>query len=158
MILHYKSNIFFWGSFYLFSKWPSSTRAENSRHVFLQNIVRYPLYPSLVVFLSSVRFLLNVHRVRFVFRMRNASPYANPFFQPRKKCWRAGTTSAKRWVNMNEFLRNSPYVNKKKGVVDKNPLRCYIKFILQILKVLLTKPYKRLWKKNQTRFGGSFFT
>ena len=49
---------------------------------------------------------------------------------------------------MNEFLRNSPYVNKNKGVVDKDPLRCYIKFILQILKVLLTKPYKRLWKKK----------
>ena len=59
---------------------------------------------------------------------------------------------------MNEFLRNSPYVNKNKGVVDKDPLRYYIKFILQIFKVLLTKPYKRLWKKNQTRFGDSFFT
>ena len=46
-----------------------------------------------------------------------------------------------------------PVCQQKRGVVDKDPLRCYIKLIPQILKVFLTKPYKRLWKnKNQTRF------
>ena len=49
--------------------------------------------------------------------------------------------------NINKFLHSCPYVNKKREVVDKDLLRCYIKFIPQILKVLLTKPYKRLWKK-----------
>ena len=67
-------------------KWPFSTGADNPRPVFLQNFVRYPLSPSLVVFFSSERFLLNVERVA-------------------KKCLQTGTISAKRWVNMNEFLR-----------------------------------------------------
>ena len=46
--------------------------------------------------------------------------------------------------NINKFLHSCPYVNKKREVVDKDLLRCYIKFIPQILKILLTKPYKRL--------------
>ena len=52
--------------------------------------------PSLVVFLSSVRFLINVKRVEFVFRMCNAFPFANPFFTPRKECLRAGATPVRR--------------------------------------------------------------
>ena len=115
-------------------------------------------FPSLVVFLSNVRYLLNVERVGFVFRMRNASTSANPFFTPRKNCLRAGTTSARRWVNMNEFLRSCTYVNKNRSVVDKDPLRCYIKIFPQILKVVITKPYKRLRKKIKPNFNGSFYT
>ena len=79
-----KGNIFF-RTMFPFFKWPFSTGADNSRCVFLQNFVRFPLSPSSVVFLSSVRFLLRVERVRFVFRMGNAPPsYVNLFFTPRK--------------------------------------------------------------------------
>ena len=148
-----KGNIFLCVMFPLFFKWPFSTGADNSRHVFLQNFVRFPLSPSLVVFLSSVRFLLSLERVRFVFRMGNASPYANHFFTPRQRCLRAGTIPAKRWVT-----HSCPYVNKKREVVDKDLLRCYIKFIPRILKVLLTKPYKRLWKRIKPDSSGSFYT
>ena len=142
-----KGNIFFCVMDPFF-KWPFSTGADNSRHVFLQNFVRFPLSPSLVVFLSSVRFLLSVERVRFVFRMGNASPYANHFFTPRKMCLRAGTIPARRWVILTNFSTVARMSTKKREVVDKDLLRCYIKFIPRILKVLLTKPYKRLWKKK----------
>ena len=60
---------------------------------------------------------------------------------------RAGATPARRWVNMNEFLRSCTYVNKNRGVVGKDPLWCYIKIFPQILKVVITNPYKRLRKK-----------
>ena len=142
-----KGNIFFCLMFPLFFKWPFSTGADNSRHVFLQNFVRFPLSPSLVVFLSSVRFLLSVERVRFVFRMGNASPYSNPFFTPRKMCLRAGTIPARLWVILTNFSTVARMSTKKRWVVDKDLLRCYIKFIPSILKVLknLTKGFE---KKN----------
>ena len=43
-------------------------------------------------------------------------------------------------------------------MVGNDLLRCYIKIIPQILKVLLTKPYKRLFKKIKPDFSGSFYT
>ena len=43
-------------------------------------------------------------------------------------------------------------------MVGNDLLRCYIKIIPQILKVLLTKPYKRLLKKIKPDFSGSFYT
>ena len=44
-------------------------------------------------------------------------------------------------------------------MVGNDLLRCYIKIIPQILKVLLTKPYKRLLKKKiKPDFSGSFYT
>ena len=146
-----KGNIFFCVMDPFF-KWPFSTRADNSRHVLFKNFVRFPLSHSSVVFLSFVRFLLSVECVRFVFSMGNASLYANPLFTPRKMCLQAGTPSCQVLSNINKFFHSCPYLNKKRGVVDKDLLRCYIKFIPQILKVLLTKPYKRLWKKIKTRF------
>ena len=141
-----KGNIFFCVMDPFF-KWPFSTGADNSRHVFLQNFVGFPLSPSLVVFLSSVRFLLSAERVWFVFRMGNASPHAKPFFTPRKMCLRAGTIPARLWIILTNFSTVARMPTKKRGVVDKDLLRCYIKFIPQILKILLTKPHKRLWKK-----------
>ena len=152
-----KGNIFFCVMDPFF-KWPFSTGADNSRNVFLQNFVRFPRSPSLVVFLSSVRFLLSVERVRFVFRMGNASPYSNPFFTPRKMCLRAGTIPARLWIILTNFSTVARMSTKKRGVVDKDLLRCYIKFIPQILKILLTKPYKRLWKKIKPDSSGSFYT
>ena len=57
-----------------------------------------------------------------------------------------------------EFLRSCTFVNKNRSVVDKDPLRCYIKIFPQILKVVITKPYKRLRKKIKPNFNGSFYT
>ena len=54
----------------------------------------YPYFSR--IFLGSVRLLLNVERVGFVFRMGNASLFANPFFTPRKKCLRASTIPTRR--------------------------------------------------------------
>ena len=42
-------------------------------------------------------------------------------------------------------------------MVGNDLLRCYIKIIPQILKVLLNKPYKRLLKKIKPDFSGSFY-
>ena len=63
-------------------------------------------------------------------------------------------------THINESLRSYPYIDKNRGVVDKDPFRCYIKFILQIWKVfLITKPYKRLENTIiKTDFSGLFNT
>ena len=109
-----KGNIFLCVMFPLFFKWPFSTGADNSRHVFLQNFVRFPLSPSLVVFLSSVRFLFIKCGARQIcFRMGNASPYLNPLFTPRKMCLRAGTIPARRWVILTNFSTVARMSTKK---------------------------------------------
>ena len=97
--------------FLSFCKAGSDTGADNFRNVFLQNFVRYPLSPLLVVFLSSVRFFFNVECFGFIFRMRNASPFANPILTPLKMCLRAGTTPYKRLENTNIKLDFSGLFN-----------------------------------------------
>ena len=152
-----KGNNFFCVLSSLFFKRPFSAGADNSSHAFLQTSSGI-LFPFFNRIFKLWTFFCQMWNVAFVFRMRIASPFANPFSTPRKKCLRAGATPARRWVNMNEFLRGCPYVNKNRGVVDKAPLRCYIKYIPQILKVLSRKPYKRLWKIIKLDFSGSFYT
>ena len=139
-----KGNIYFCVLFLLFFKWALSTRADNCR---LSPELRqvYSIL-SLVVFLSFVRFLLNVERVRFVFRMRNASPlsHVKSVHGPARLLPSVELI----WAN---FSAVAPMLTKIEAWLTRNPLKCGIKIIPQILKVLLTKPYKRLWK-NQTRF------
>ena len=117
-------------------------------------------FPSFSRIFKLCTIFLNVKCFGFIFRMRNASPFANPILTPLKKCLRAGTTPARRWVSINESLRSYPYIDKNRGVVDKDPFRCYIKFILEIWKVfLITKPYKRLENtKIKPDFSGLFNT
>ena len=71
--------------------------------------------PFLVVFLSSVRLLLNVERVGFVFRKGNASLFANLFFKTRKKCLRASTIPTRRWVILTNFSVVARMSTKKGG-------------------------------------------
>ena len=60
-------------------------------------------------------FSLNVERVGFVLRLlQNASPLANPFLIPLVKSVDGPAIEC----SMNDFLRNCPYVNKERGVVE----------------------------------------
>ena len=123
--------------FFCFFKWALSTRADDCRLRQVYSIL------SLVVFLSFMRFLLNVERVRFVFRMRNASPLSQVKSVHGPARLLSGVELI--WAN---FSAVAPMLTKIEAWLTRNPLKCCIKIIPQILKVLLTKPYKRLWKKS----------
>ena len=56
-----------------------------------------------------------MERVGFVLRLlQNASPFANPFLIPLVKSVDGPAIEC----SMNDFLRNYPYVNKERGVVE----------------------------------------
>ena len=130
--------VFFCVLFSLFYRWPFSTWEDNSRHLFLQNFVRYPLSPSLVVFLSSERLLLNL---KCVSHIKNSPSQFSPEAASQIRSQRylannaASNLHSKKFFKLLDNLKN-----------DRVPVTTP-----QIIIRLSTTQTKKLWKNSKRR-------